>query len=485
MLTVFIVDDETPIREEIKSLDWAAVHATVIGEAPNGRSALERCRILSPDIVLVDIEMPVMDGLTFTEHLKQILPDVQVIFLTCHQDFSYAKMGISLGIVGYVIKSLCMEEDLFPLIEKASQKLQEAGELAVREKSKKIERLQKLTFDLLDVRPEDYAEEEYSAEIKRWLPLPCRLWLLSHTHREISGQVSAALLSCLNGRSGITAFHFSQARYIILEQINASSTLDESAESLLGTARDALLAQQHRLSFYISEGLYISTLEAYCAGIRAFDLLDQYYFYCETPVIAFPYTQNIYHRECLKDLTGFLSSIEQEKPALRDFCLDNNIPPEELKTAFISALYKRFPDSLINKADYTKQLYLAETFNTAIDRYICFLHTGENRKRLRPEVAAALNYIERNYSSSITLSDAADAASISPDYLSRLFKGEIGRPFHDYLNRIRVEKAIELLETTNLKVYEIARNVGIDSYRYFLVIFRKITGKSPTDYQKK
>ena len=132
-------------------------------------------------------------------------------------------------------------------------------------------------------------------------------------------------------------------------------------------------------------------MEAYCAGIRAFDLLDQYYFYCETPVIAFPYTQNIYHRECLKDLTGFLSSIEQEKPALRDFCLDNNIPPEELKTAFISALYKRFPDSLINKADYTKQLYLAETFNTAIDRYICFLHTGENRKRLRPEVAAALN----------------------------------------------------------------------------------------------
>ena len=158
MLTVFIVDDETPIREEIKSLDWAAVHATVIGEAPNGRSALERCRILSPDIVLVDIEMPVMDGLTFTDHLKQILPDVQVIFLTCHQDFSYAKMGISLGIVGYVIKSLCMEEDLFPLIEKASQKLQEAGELAVREKNKKIERLQKLTFDLLDVRPEDYAE---------------------------------------------------------------------------------------------------------------------------------------------------------------------------------------------------------------------------------------------------------------------------------------------------------------------------------------
>ncbi|MFR1371697.1 MAG: response regulator [Eisenbergiella massiliensis] len=100
MLTVFIVDDETPIREEIKSLDWAAVHATVIGEAPNGRSALERCRILSPDIVLVDIEMPVMDGLTFTEHLKQILPDVQVIFLTCHQDFSYAKMGISPGNCG-------------------------------------------------------------------------------------------------------------------------------------------------------------------------------------------------------------------------------------------------------------------------------------------------------------------------------------------------------------------------------------------------
>lgn len=253
LLTLFILDDETPIREEIKSINWSCVHATVVGEAATGKDGLKKCRQLYPDIVIADIEMPLMNGLEFAEELKKSNSTVQIIFLTSHANFYYAQKGIQLGVLGYVIKSLSMEQDLFPLIEKAAQNLKEMRGLELR-------------------RPD-----------------------LNH-----------------------------------------------------------------------------------------------------------------------------------------NFIIDQN-----------------------------------------------------NYTNLRPEISMALHFIESNYADKITISDIAEAVSISPYYLSKLFKTEIGTSIIHYLNELRIKKAIMLLENTNLKVYEIAQYVGIESYRYFTITFRKITGKSPIDYRKK
>ncbi|MCR8631813.1 helix-turn-helix transcriptional regulator [Paenibacillus sp. N5-1-1-5] len=84
----------------------------------------------------------------------------------------------------------------------------------------------------------------------------------------------------------------------------------------------------------------------------------------------------------------------------------------------------------------------------------------------------------------ITLTLISEEVGLSSFYLSRLFREEVGESFNEYITRLRIAKAISLLQTTSMKVYEVAEQVGIPSYRYFSVLFRNRTGVSPTDFKK-
>lgn len=101
---VLIVDDEEPLRTRLRMLDWKFLGATVVGEAEDGEEALEKCYKLNPDIVLLDITMPVMNGIQLLKQLKFKLPHIQVILLTCHNEFEYAQDAIKLGALDYLLK---------------------------------------------------------------------------------------------------------------------------------------------------------------------------------------------------------------------------------------------------------------------------------------------------------------------------------------------------------------------------------------------
>ncbi|MCL2034757.1 MAG: response regulator [Oscillospiraceae bacterium] len=105
-------------------------------------------------------------------------------------------------------------------------------------------------------------------------------------------------------------------------------------------------------------------------------------------------------------------------------------------------------------------------------------------KGKRNIVQIALRYMEEHYSADISLSDVADIAFVTPNYLSRIFKEEMNMNFIDYLNLLRLEKAKQLLLHTNLKTYEIAEKVGYKDYKYFSAMLKKLTGFSPREYRR-
>nr|WP_275690986.1 helix-turn-helix transcriptional regulator [Paenibacillus aceris] len=109
--------------------------------------------------------------------------------------------------------------------------------------------------------------------------------------------------------------------------------------------------------------------------------------------------------------------------------------------------------------------------------------TSDERK-IRKEVQLAQRIIVSKLGDPITLTSVADEVGLSSYYLSRLFREETGESFNDYVTRLRMEKAVNLLQNTQLKVYEVAEQVGIPSYRYFSQLFRNWTGVAPTDYKK-
>lgn len=105
MLNLVIVEDEEIIRRGLVcTIDWLKMGARVVGEAANGREALQVIRATHPEVVLTDIKMPIMDGIELTEVLKAEENPPRIIYLTSYADFSYAQTALHLGVSDYLLK---------------------------------------------------------------------------------------------------------------------------------------------------------------------------------------------------------------------------------------------------------------------------------------------------------------------------------------------------------------------------------------------
>jgi two-component system response regulator YesN len=109
-----------------------------------------------------------------------------------------------------------------------------------------------------------------------------------------------------------------------------------------------------------------------------------------------------------------------------------------------------------------------------------------SQSRIVPVVLLAKKYIERNYhKQDLTLQEVAEEVRVSPTYLSRLIKEELGSSFIEYLTMVRIENAIEFMENPSYKMYEIAEKVGYSTQHYFSTAFKKVIGVSPSAYAKR
>ena len=131
MQKILIVDDESIFREYLRTaLDWEAYGFEICAEAKNGIEALEQAQLHRPDIALVDITMPFMDGLSLTEQLKEHYPATSVVLITGHNEFDYARKALKLGVEDYILKPFSKDELVLTLL-----KLQKEHEKAREERS--------------------------------------------------------------------------------------------------------------------------------------------------------------------------------------------------------------------------------------------------------------------------------------------------------------------------------------------------------------
>ncbi|PLR99248.1 response regulator transcription factor [Bacillus sp. T33-2] len=105
-IKVLIVDDQGLIRESLGIVLNMEANLTVVGQAKDGQEAVELCESLMPDVVLMDINMPVMDGVSATKLIKEAWPDIKVIILTSYQDVDYVVSALANGAEGYLLKTL-------------------------------------------------------------------------------------------------------------------------------------------------------------------------------------------------------------------------------------------------------------------------------------------------------------------------------------------------------------------------------------------
>ena len=122
---ILLVDDEEEVRKGIlRKMDWEKLGFQVAGDAENGEEALEKIEQLKPDVVMTDIRMPYMDGLTLTARIRQKYPSMKVLIFSGYDDFEYAQQAIKLNVAEYILKPVNVEE-LTEILNRVRENLDE------------------------------------------------------------------------------------------------------------------------------------------------------------------------------------------------------------------------------------------------------------------------------------------------------------------------------------------------------------------------
>lgn len=510
LLSVLIVDDELPLRQELRLFPWEEHGFELAGEAENGDEALHFCRDFLPDIVITDITMPVMDGMELFRSLRAELPATQVILLTCHSEFAYAREALKLGAVEYLEKVALDEADLAAALRKAKEAFdrerairRSAEEKRRREQAKSLTRLAKGSGD--------------GREAAEWLQaafgvaLPMRLAAL-HVETKAGDRllVSRELEEAL-GQPERPRFPFAwlPAEDGVYMLIALEEALRQPAGELRGQLEAALawlggeldrrlpfLSDAIRLYAVVSEpvrrpddfaGVYAAVTREHPQ--RFYDAASRVFIAGAASSAAEP------DAAALAAMRERLRTAGRDRAKLAEL-LGGELPrwaaklrigAEALRVFALDWLreWQRENGAAGRAAAAAKAVAAART---AAELAAALVHEVEAAagapRKLRKEIADAKAYIAANLEKPITLVVVAEQVGLSPHYLSRLFREETGISFNDYITKRRIDRAVHLLQTTSLRVYEVASAVGIPSYRYFSATFRDYTGAAPTDYKK-
>lgn len=433
MFKVLIVDDEALIRKGLKTIiDWKSFECEVCGEASDGMDGMNKIKALLPDIIITDINMPGINGLTMIKEVKELIPNVKLIILTGYRDFEYIQEALKLGAFDYLLKPSKIEA-ITSIVKKAvadlkakARKEEEINDLR-KNFEKRIPSLrQKLLYDIIFTI--NIINEEVLEELN-----VCKLKFNDFYVIGIETDENVAETKNQHERQ--------------LYQFGIINTFEEIFSSNFNVINIPI--NTNRIIFIIqpkTEFNYIDIINENSASLQ------------EMIKSCFNFTITI----AISSIgTGIFSISSRAKEILK--ALDHK--------THIGL------NSIIHYEDFKNMHFLEDAKET--------LNSQKNipEKNMNNILQKALTYISNNFQKDITLNDVAKYTYVSTYYLSRMFTKELGKNFVDYLNEIRIEKSKEYLKDPKFKSYEIAEMVGINDPHYFSKLFKKYAGTTPSEYK--
>lgn len=526
MVTVMIVDDEILVRVGLKScLDWEKHGFEVIAQAEDGVSALKQIKKRQPDILLTDIKMPNMDGLELIKIIREQYPDMKIIVLSCYNEIDYVKEAIRMGAEDYLLKLSLEPGTLLRVMNRAKEAVvksekdgQKPGVYGSEIKTNRniIKDSIYRTFTDGLITAGEFNDELRSLgvdlDFSNYFVVCCGMDTHGRTQFKKT-QKDSHLLRCSFRNiaeeifSNYCRFDIAETangNFIIIAQTSNYCVLDEIFRQLNN-------ATKKYLNITVSFGI-----SSECSGIN--DLRDKYReaccalqnrFYCgRESITQYDGIHNFvsgdifmdYEDECM-----LLNALENMDTAgalsITDGFLDGiaagwKYTPESVRHAVaevahaLSKTAKKYKlQDSINNAGFgqiipnTSKIETLSEIKELLRQYIVCLVNLLSEAKLkyhRPEIARVKSYIAEHTDENITLDKAAEISGLSKCYFSTVFKKEVGETFTDYLNKVKMEKARELILDYRLRSYEAAERVGIRDESYFSKLFKKYIGESPS-----
>lgn len=496
---IMIIDDEFIMRQGIRyMMNWEQEGYEVVGEASNGKEALDRLEELKPDIILCDIAMPVMDGLDFIKIVRKKYPDIQILVLSSYDRFDYVRQALLNGAADYVLKPTLNPEMLLNMVSKAAQKIPGL-------------QLKKKEFSSLDTRLEQYFTGN-DEKIKQWefqevFTGSCfRLFVLPLRRRDKRGTDLSPVLYekaeemlkeqgwgtylkfVLNQETLCIVFNYSvkdekrmlECMETMMEQL---SVLYEQCFGILGPKRTDLESLKEDFeksgileeeSFY-HEGIHLYIQQEWdkretCGKFdfrRFVEYLGEHKY--EDAI-------KLFHKYLLSAGSCRVPEFKLKNQAKN--LLYNILSSTEEQTAELEELRKEYFEK-IEKSVYYEEF--REVLEELTVRLKDILLRGEGQDVYLKEI---LEYIQIHYKEEMDLQSLAETFGFNYSYLSAYFNSHMGEGLSEYLNRIRIEKACSYLGRKEYSIAQVSAMVGYSDHSYFCRVFKKVTGKTPSVYRR-
>ena len=506
MKKVLIADDDFLVRTYLKQMiPWEKHGLFIVGDAKNGAEALELLQRDGADILIADVSMPIMNGIELTRRVKKILPSTRILILSCHDDFEYVKEAMKLGIDDYLLKNNLTEETLLDALKKILDAMSEQPE-----NDSAIERLaligrKKLRedfFSAFDTNGDKLDELAREAEIPANFQAAAALmivpqnWLqreqkFTETEREnfFAAFAEMSLNTCKNlAGEKVQPLIFTSQRegffhWCLIVDTDKPRDIAERLQNF------AKLYFNLELKIFLSptkknlDGLSDEWQKLYVARADLF-YSDEKIFSAET----LPTTTDKISAELetsARELIDALSFIDEDfNDALKNFrekIFAAKLRPDVL-TKFVAELFTEAERDLLPSPSQ------AENFSdwfARLENFLRELRGRQGRDRLHPAIRLALRFIDEHYREDISQTTVADDVHLNASYFSSLFKKSLGQGFAEYLTELRIERVKERLATSSEKIKVIATSEGFRDAQYFVKIFKKTTGLTPSEYRQK
>lgn len=518
MYSILLVDDETIELETIEHyVPWEKTGIKVVGTARNGKDALKLLAELKPDMVLTDVRMPIMDGLEFGRRAKQIDRNVKVIYLSGHNEFQYIKAALNIEAAGYLLKPIDMEE-LLALLEKVKKKCEEeqlAGQGGdwVREKlllrllrEPDAEKQPEFAGKWELAAPEFAGNKEYSAAYVTVEPQPGPYAALKTDSapagnfgerlRNAAEQLQTAyILAEPEPNAFLLLFrpkdeHPAAAR-LGWERLRAQVAGDAAVQVTVGLSgpgsapghiREACLQarRSNAEKFYRLEGSVIAPDEALPVSQPDDD----------AEALAIRLAASIQTGDAAQASLlagGFFASVRENR-------VDRAIAVRTV-IRLLASLEQHFSSLLagsINEllVDHWKEISSMGTASQ-IESYVLHIchelikaASGRDIDRNQAVAEQIARIIAERHHQPLTVEEIAREVYLSPNYIRTIFKEKTGETILDYLTKVRMNHAAELLKDKSLKVREVSHRVGYENVSYFCSVFQKHRGSTPNEYRK-
>ena len=515
MYRLLVVDDEEWIREGLsKAIEWRKYGIELCGTASGAKEAMDMIPLAHPDVIVTDIVMSEYTGIDLCGWVQELSYDIKLIILSGYDEFAYAREAMQKGAFDYLLKPV--EESL--LVET----VQRAGKTLETERKRfqkascyeiNLEHLKELFY--LKLLNQKGRKLELLGNEMEYLEIPvagewnyaCAIYQFKESEIKISDSFGKRLKDqakkYIEEIKTDTYVLGNQILFLAAGRVNMQEILFSFFEFLYSERKipaGGCCISHNCISIYdlkkmVIEAVTVLNNQFQIQGVRCVQELER--------------NQKGHLKDCSEAIEKFLSKIDisdrKEAKKLAEQLIEDifRYLPEIGKTQMGSVLFQTMARtaekfqkegsplqmSVTEKNEAVSWVFHLKTPHQTIEGMKYFLdYLYDNvsfqiptyRSRL---IQTALDYIDENFKEDISAEEMAVFLNISKVYFSQIFSKEMGTTFIKYLTNYRIEHAKELLIHTNNRIYEIAEESGYPDVKYFLKVFKKVTGQSPQSYR--